>query len=966
MLTVKRTLALVSLMMLALMLVSSASVVAEGTPPSGPAPGADLGASSFVRINNDTDLVTAAAFYGWDGQGRDGVDKPFLIDGAGIPFDAQGYYSAFYIGNTTLKFIMTDWTIYNCSAPPTLDVSSYSPGAAIALFNVTGPCSIESSDLSANPSGAWVEASTNITIDSVTCWNTIGPGLFLWRSSYGTLSNNVLQNNSVGISIIGSNHTLVDSNVCTEDGQGIAITGSSNVTITFNNCSSSTSGINTTDLVDSQLHDNSLWSDGTGLMVAGSRSVEVWGNLAGSCQSGITSEASNGINLYLNSLISCTAVGIRSNNTLAPHDISQNSFSGAISVGISLSNSTSATVRNNTLTGSSTAILLQSTSGCLVRQNGINPSQVGILALDSSSLTLVANQVHNCSLAGLELLRCGAPTVMNNTISNSDQGIWLRENCVNANVIGNAINAIGSKGIVAQGASTGAKITENVVKGQTVAGIQVAASNGVVLRKNLAQGCGVGILVQGGSGAEASNNTCTGSSRGMELNGTSSAIVKDNICQANTQAGIYIHSSSSSTLTRNNCSYNTGSGLIAVLGTGNKVVDGSFFGNALAGLRATGETSLQITSSRFGGNGAWGARLDSCSYPVLYGNVLSSEVVAVQISGGSGALIYQNQVVKATSGVVLTSTSALVMHDNLVQGCVGYAVDATSTSHSRFYLNIFLYNNGTTTVLSPTKRQARDDSSNDDWVSLTGQGNYWADMTTPDVNRDGMVDTPYTLAGKASDNKPLSGPLGPVTGATFKKGKVYVLLTWGAPNYTAFAPLTQYYIDRMNSTGTVTFTLPASQTAFNDTSISDDSDYTYDIRARSSLGASVIISLDVPRRDAVPPVVLITVPAYGSSVNSTSIIVSWTATDQGSGLAHFDVSVDSGLWQDVGLTTSALLPPLAQGWHEVLVRAWDLEGNSGTNRTRFFVDAYAPVLTITLPAVGSAQNQSGVQVAWTA
>jgi parallel beta-helix repeat protein len=953
--------------MLGAMLIGSTSVAADGVVPNGPAPGAEPGASAFFRINSDQELDDAASFFGWNGNGH--LNHEYEIDGGLVPQDALGNYSGIYIGNTTKLFRIMNWGIYNCSSPSS-DVGIYSPGAAIALYNVVGPCSIETSNLSDNPIGAWVEASSDITISSVTCRNTTGPGLLMILSSYSSLTGNQLQNNSIGISLDRSNHSFVDSNICLEDAQGISVIGSSNGTFTYNNCSSSGQGIYASDLVDSAVDNNTFDVDDYGISLSGSRNVRLGWNAAWTCQYGISSEASRNISVIHNTLTSPSIFGIRSNNTLAPHDISWNALSGTTPVGVSLSNSTSTTVRNNTVVGSTDAIVLRSASTALVRDNQVGTSQIGILAQDSPGLVMVANQLQSCSVAGLELARCNAPLLWNNTMANCDLGIWLRESCVNARVIGNEVGASGTKGIVAQSDSTGSQMTENILQGQSLAGIQVVASNNAVLSRNQANSCGIGILVQSSSGVEASNNTCLNGNRGLEFNGTSSALIKDNICRANAQAGIYLHSTSASTVLRNNCSSNLDSGMIAILGTGNKVQDNSFFGNSLSGLKAVSDSNLQLTFNRLGGNGAYGIRLDTCTNPILTGNLLTSEATGLRISGGSGALVYQNQVTKASSsGIVLSGTTVPVLHDNLVQGCTGYAIDATSTSGARIYLNVFIGNNGTASTPSPSNKQARDDSSNDDW-SFSSRGNHWSDWTTPDVNRDGIVDSAYVLVGgKRSDQYPLSGPLGPITSASYKKSKTYVDLKWSAPNYTAFAPLTNYYIVRKNSTDTFTFPLlPATQTELNDTTISGSSDYTYEIRAMSSLGLSVAISIDVPRSDVVKPSVQILTPAAGSQVNSSSILASWTGTDPppSSGIVKYEVRIDTGLWQDVGLTTSLPLAPLPQGFHTLTVRIWDGEGNNNQSGVQFYVDAYAPSLAILIPASGTIQNQSSVQVRWSA
>ena len=57
-----------------------------------------------------------------------------------------------------------------------------------------------------------------------------------------------------------------------------------------------------------------------------------------------------------------------------------------------------------------------------------------------------------------------------------------------------------------------------------------------------------------------------------------------------------------------------------------------------------------------------------------------------------------------------------------------------------------------------------------------------------------------------------------------------------------------------------------------------------------------------------------------------SVRVSWAASDNGSGMGSYRLSVDGGPFQDVGSNTSANLT-LSQGDHNVTVRAFDVAGN---------------------------------------
>jgi nitrous oxidase accessory protein NosD len=72
-----------------------------------------------------------------------------------------------------------------------------------------------------------------------------------------------------------------------------------------------------------------------------------------------------------------------------------------------------------------------------------------------------------------------------------------------------------------------------------------------------------------------------------------------------------------------------------------------------------------------------------------------------------------------------------------------------SGQYSRFnniVNNNFIENNGALQVFDKSHIQAFDMSGSNMWNTST-EGNYWSDWTIPDNNHDGIVDSPYVLAG---------------------------------------------------------------------------------------------------------------------------------------------------------------------------------------------------------------------------
>jgi len=93
------------------------------------------------------------------------------------------------------------------------------------------------------------------------------------------------------------------------------------------------------------------------------------------------------------------------------------------------------------------------------------------------------------------------------------------------------------------------------------------------------------------------------------------------------------------------------------------------------------------------------------------------------------------------------------------------------------------------------------------------------------------------------------------------------------------------------------------------------------------------------RVDSVPPDVVRLDPS--GTVSSANVTIAWSATDRGSGIARFEVSVDSGPFASFGTTTSLTLD-LPGGSHSVRLRAIDTAGNVAERSTTFQVGPERP------------------------
>jgi parallel beta-helix repeat protein len=90
-----------------------------------------------------------------------------------------------------------------------------------------------------------------------------------------------------------------------------------------------------------------------------------------------------------------------------------------------------------------------------------------------------------------------------------------------------------------------------------------------------------------------------------------------------------------------------------------------------------------------------------------------------------------------------------IVYQNVVMNNTNYGCSiSTSCSGNQVYDNTFIGNRGSGTVFNPLMAQGYDNNGPVNSWSVGGWGNYWHDLTSPDLlppGGDGIVDTPYLL-----------------------------------------------------------------------------------------------------------------------------------------------------------------------------------------------------------------------------
>ncbi len=140
------------------------------------------------------------------------------------------------------------------------------------------------------------------------------------------------------------------------------------------------------------------------------------------------------------------------------------------------------------------------------------------------------------------------------------------------------------------------------------------------------------------------------------------------------------------------------------------------------------------------------------------------------------------------------------------------------------------------------------------------------------------------------------------------------------------------------------------------------------IRARSYDGSRYsqydIVTIVVNNTpDEEPPSVQIVEPTEGAFVNSSTVTVRWTGSDN-VGIEYYEISVDSLPFSNVGQANEYTIEDLGEGGHTVRIRAHDYAGNTAVAWVNFTVDTLPPELEILSPHEDQLVPGPDVTVRW--
>jgi parallel beta-helix repeat protein len=435
------------------------------------------------------------------------------------------------------------------------------------------------------------------------------------------------------------------------------------------------------------------------------------GNSSGNTLTGNTCNSNNGPGIGLDNSNGNTLTG----NT--------NNSNGA---GISLGNST-----GNNLTGNfceSNAwcgiAIHDSSNGNTLNNNTCNSSTDydGIGLYNSTGNTLTGNICESNKRAGIWLENSSGNTITSNTCSSNDgAGINLWGSSNNNNLIGNT-NTSNNVGIDLHSCDNNT-LEGNNSELNTWAGINLYYSNGSTLTGNTNNSHNVGICLDYSIGNNLTDNTCNSSSwAGIRLYYSEKNNLTGNTNSLNGE-GINLQNSTGNTLTDNTCSLNNGNGIAIWESSNNTLTGNTCNSNNDNGISLYHSQDHNLTDNIAELNTWSGINLDNSSGNTLTGNRVNLEFAGISLGESNNNTLADNTCSSSTwAGIQLNNSNGnTIYNNNFISNHVQAHVDGGSG-------NVF-------NLDAPTG------------------GNYWSDWTTPDVDHDGFVDSPYVFSG-GQDNLP--------------------------------------------------------------------------------------------------------------------------------------------------------------------------------------------------------------------
>jgi len=356
-------------------------------------------------------------------------------------------------------------------------------------------------------------------------------------------------------------------------------------------------------------------------------------------------------------------------------------------------------------------------------------------------------------------------------------------------------------------------------------------------------------------------------------------------------------------------------------------------------------------------------------------NRVSDGTVGLQLIDNSDSGISESRITAniienhLEDGIRSGDCGNLHVNHNILFDNLGFGINLTNCGNSKLWANTLIGNMNSSSAYNPLLIQARDDGTSNLW-HLGGWGNYWADWTGPDSDKDGLVDPPYIIRGGDNyDLYPLAQSevvfLSEPLNINAKAGNANATISWKEPGTNLDDTIIRYNIRRTaGETGELSsFSVEGNVRSFLDTGLENGMEYRYIVTAENSYGEGRPGSMVAVTPDGSPPMLYLSIPEEGSFVNTTMLTVKWNGEDDES-TVRFEWSLDGSEWSDAGNGTSVDLVNLTEGRHTFHLACIDEVGNRAEVNGTILVDLTAPVIWFRDIDEWKLTNTTTIDVEW--
>ena len=806
----------------------------------------------------------------------------------------------------------------------------------VLLANCTS-VSVVTQDVSNGSVGVEIGFSNNNSImSSVACNNTI-EAISLYYSDWNTVSNNNASSNSqTAVHVVSSANNTVANNTLSGNDYGVWLEMSSNSGIYNNTGSENTEAILLSSSRTNKISNNTLLNNSeSGIWLISSDDNTISNNTASNNWAGvyIYQSANNTLsnNTMINDGIYIWSYQLKNWNT--HHIDTLNTVNGKSVYYFK-------DMHSGTVASDAGQIILANCTGIIIENQTLGDGTVGIEIGFSDISRIMNTTLSNNTADGIDIIHSNGTEMSNITSSNNDwEGIMLYSS-TNTTISGSlTVNNSGDGiGVYDSDKSTISNITSS---NNRCDGIFLYSSNDATIFDSLtSNNTGNGINLYQSTGNIISNTTLQGNEYGLELYADSN----NNTLKNNTIVDNYVG------------------------------IDLYFYSI---------NNSLEINTIL---NNSYGVALDTnCSSNTLIDNNMSNNSYGVYLYGYStnntmwGGIVSNNNygVVFDTYCDNNTLVNATLSNNSF------YGVYINSSSNNKIYHNNFISN----------ANQAYDGTGNNEWnIMYPVGGNYWSDYTGIDkyhgsgqdiFGSDGIGDSAYTAINGVADiqdNYPIMQVGGCAPSSSIQDIVPYwqnsnVTLTLTASDDNGLTSITLYYrfatdnfswsdwsqfgssvsISGTTWSGDLLFTFPLGQGYYEFYTVARDGDSNVEVKNTRDAACAF---------DETNPTVSITSPADGTVFATNLVTVSWTGNDSESGINHYELRIDGGLWTDIGANTTYDFTGLSDSPHTVDVKAVDNAGNENIDSVTFTTDTTNPTVSITTPTTGAIFNTNSVTVTW--